>query len=37
MSYHEACAILAMIRRGEGNHIPRPVIDIALRMTGDMV
>lgn len=36
MTYYEACAILAAIRRGEGAHFPRQVIDMALRMTGDL-
>ena len=36
MSYHEAIAILNAIRRGEGSHFPRQVIDMALRLTGDL-
>lgn len=36
MSYHEAKAILDSIRRGTGSHFPRQVIDMALRLTGDL-
>lgn len=36
MSHFEAVAILNAIRRGEGNHFPRQVIDMALRLTGDL-
>lgn len=36
MSYYEAVAILNAIRRGEGDHFPRAVIDLALRLTGDL-
>ena len=36
MSYREAIAILNAIRRGEGNHFPRQIIDMALRLTGDL-
>lgn len=36
MSYFEATAILNAIRRGEGAHFPRQVIDMALRLTGDL-
>lgn len=36
MSYHEARAILNAVRRGDGAHIPRAVIDMALRLTGDL-
>ena len=36
MSYFEATAILNAIRRGDGNHFSRQVIDMALRLTGDL-
>jgi hypothetical protein len=36
MSYAEAKAILNAIRRGEGKHFSRQVIDMALRLTGDL-
>jgi len=36
MSYAEATAILNAIRRSEGDHFPRKIIDIALRLTGDL-
>lgn len=36
MSYFEAMAILGAIKRGEGAHFPVPVINMALRLTGDL-
>jgi hypothetical protein len=36
MSYAEATAILNAIRRSEGDHFPRQVVDMALRLTGDL-
>jgi HD-GYP domain-containing protein (c-di-GMP phosphodiesterase class II) len=36
MSHYEATAILNAIRRGEGKHFSRQVIDMALRLTGDL-
>ena len=36
MTYPEAVSILNAIRRGEGNHFPWQVINMALRLTGDL-
>lgn len=36
MSHYEAIAILNAIRKGEGNHFPLQVVNMALRLTGDL-
>jgi len=36
MSHYEAIAILNAVRSGMGNHFSRQVIDMALRLTGDL-
>jgi hypothetical protein len=36
MSYCQAVHILDAVRRGEGRHYTREMIDEALRLTGDL-